>query len=245
MTGKKWFEEWFDSPYYHILYANRSELEAENFIKTIAAKLSLQPGAKVLDVACGKGRHSKTLAQLGFNVTGIDLSCNSIAEAKQYSLPNLQFEVWDMRNTFNPNSFDYVFNLFSSFGYFDTEEEDSAAIAAMYNNLKPGGLLIMDYINTEFAVKYLKQKEILPRGELQFHLTRQLENGFIKKKIEFLVEGEHHCHEEQLKIINRTKFEEMLHTAGFTLQHTFGDYDLHDFKGATSPRLILVAAKHA
>lgn len=245
MADKKWFEEWFDSPYYHVLYANRNEPEAENFIRAITAKLNLATGAKVLDVACGKGRHAKTLAQLGFDVTGIDLSCNSIAEAKKCLLPNLQFEVWDMRKIFKANSFDYVFNLFSSFGYFDSDAEDKAAIAAMYGNLKPGGLLILDYLNTEFAVKNLKQREIVPRGELQFHITKRLDNGFIKKKIEFLVNGEHYCYEEQLKIINRSKFEELLRAAGFVLQYAFGDYDLHDFKGATSPRLILVAAKHA
>ena len=112
-----WFEEWFDSPYYHLLYCNRSAEEAESFIKKLTQKLDLRKGAKVLDVACGKGRHSRTLASLGYDVTGIDLSANSIAFAKNFENAHLKFEVFDMRKTYAAQKFDYVFNLFSSFGY--------------------------------------------------------------------------------------------------------------------------------
>lgn len=238
-----WFAEWFNSPYYHLLYSNRNEAEAEAFIKQVAACLNIPPQAAVLDVACGKGRHSKTLAKLGFNVTGIDLSPNSIAEAKKFNCDTLHFDVWDMRNTYRTNSFDYVFNLFSSFGYFEDERDDYACINAFYENLKPGGTLVLDYINTEWAVKQMKPREIIQRGDVQFHIQKRLENGFIKKKIEFLAEGEDHSYEEQLKVINLFKFTAMLTKAGFQIQHTFGDYQLNAFEPANSPRLIFVAVK--
>lgn len=238
-----WFEEWFNSPYYHILYANRNEVEAESFIKNISVCINIPQGAKVLDVACGKGRHSKTLAKLGYRVTGIDLSVNSITEARKFQCPDLNFEVWDMRNTFSAGVFDYVFNLFSSFGYFDDEQDDYACINAFAGNLKPGGMLVLDYINSEWAVKTMKPREIIQRGDLQFHIQKKLENGFIKKKIEFLTNGENHTYQEQLKVINRDKFETMLTGAGFTIKHVFGDYVLNNFTAATSPRLILVAQK--
>lgn len=243
MADKQWFETWFDSPYYHTLYANRSAEEAENFITAISTHLRIAANAKVLDVACGKGRHSKTLAKLGFDVTGIDLSKNSIEYAKQYTCDKLKFDVWDMRETYKEGYFHYVFNLFSSFGYFDNEEDDYAAIQAMYNNLKPGGTLVLDYINTEYAVKHMKSREIIPRGDIQFHIQKRLEKGFIKKKIEFLVDGEDYTFEEQLKVINQFRFDEMLGAAGFTLLETFGDYDLNPFNAGNSPRLILVARK--
>ena len=243
MKDKEWFEDWFDSPYYHVLYANRSEEEARKFIIALVDKLRITAGSKVLDVACGKGRHSRTLAGLGFDVTGIDLSKNSIDYASQFETEHLHFEVWDMRNTYKHLQFDYVVNLFSSFGYFNDEHDDAAAIAAFAENLKPGGTLVIDYINTECAVKGMKSREIVPRGDIQFHVQKKVENGFIKKKIEFLVNGEDYSFTEQLKVINLFRFKTMLQAANLELVQTYGDYDLSRFEPATSLRLILVARK--
>ncbi|MES2622573.1 MAG: class I SAM-dependent methyltransferase, partial [Bacteroidota bacterium] len=241
MEEKEWFEDWFDSPYYHLLYQNRSEEEAADFIKRISTILSIPSGAKVLDAACGKGRHSRTLAELGFDVTGIDLSKNSIAYAKQFETEHLKFAVNDIRDVYKENEFDYVFNLFSSFGYSEEEKEDYKAMNAFAGNLKPGGTLVLDYINSEVAVKGMKPKEIIPRGSIQFHIQKRLENGFIKKKIGFLAEGEDHTFEEQLKVINLFKFENMLKEGRFELKKEYGDYELNDFIPSVSPRLILVA----
>ncbi len=243
MKQKEWFEEWFDSPYYHILYANRSEEEASKFISNLVQKLQIPAGAKILDIACGKGRHSLKLAQLGFNVTGIDLSQNNIAYAKQFECETLHFEVWDMRQVYKPNEFDFVLNLFSSFGYFKEENCNDRATVAFAENIKPGGTLVIDYINTEYAVKHIKDKEIIPRGDIQFHIQKKLENGFIKKKIQFLADGTHYEYEEQLAMINHFQFKNLLNHASVQLQQTFGDYDLNDFVAASSPRLILIAKK--
>lgn len=243
LRNMNWFEEWFNSPYYHLLYNNRNENEAELFITKIVGLLRIPPQVKVLDVACGKGRHAKTLAKLGLQVTGIDLSENSIADARKFSSSNLNFDIWDMRKTYRANEYQVVFNLFSSFGYFDSEQEDEQCIQAFYQNLQPGGTLVLDYLNTEYAVKKMKPREIVPRGDIQFHIQKRLENGFIKKKIEFLANGENFLFEEQLKIINHYKFLQMLERAEFTLYHTFGDYELQPFVAASSPRLILVAQK--
>ena len=243
MGDKKWYEQWFNSPYYHILYANRSLDEAQNFIGRIVDKFKIQPGTPVLDVACGKGRHSQTLASLGLNVTGIDLSQNSIDYAKQFESGHLKFEVWDMRQVYKPGAFDYVFNLFSSFGYFEDDEQDLLAIKAFAANLKPGGTLVLDYMNTECVVKLLKTREIVQRGEIQFHIQKKIENGFIKKKIEFLIDGADNSFTEELKIINLHRFKTMLLAAGLTLKETLGDYDLNAFDAGTSMRLILIAEK--
>lgn len=238
-----WFEEWFNSPYYHQLYCNRSEEEAAAFMDKIFKQLAMNPGALILDAACGKGRHSRTLAQLGMNVTGIDLSPNSIGFAKQFESEKLHFDVCDIRDVYRSLYFDYVLNLFSSFGYFDDDTEDERCIAAFAGNLKHGGILLIDYINTELAVKMMKPREIIQRDQTQFHIQKRLEKGFIKKKIQFLVNGTDYSFEEQLKVINRFRFEKMLQLAGFALTHTFGDYELNAFDSATSPRLILVAQK--
>lgn len=243
MDDIKWFESWFDSPYYHILYANRNTDEAKNFIAALVSKYNIQAGSEVIDIACGKGRHSQTLATYGLNVTGIDLSKNSIAYAKQFENDHLKFEVWDMRQVYKANTFDYVFNLFSSFGYFEDNEQDFVAIKAFAANLKPGGTLILDYMNTECTVKLLKPRDIVQRGEIQFHIKKKIEHGFIKKCIEFLANGEHQSFTEQLKIINLYRFKQMLEVADLELQATYGDYELNDFDAGSSMRLILVAVK--
>ena len=245
MDDKKWFESWFDSPYYHILYANRSADEAKNFIAALVDKFKIPRQSRVLDIACGKGRHSQTLAQYGLQVTGIDLSHNSIAYAKQFENDHLKFEVWDMRKVYKPNYFDYAFNLFSSFGYFEDDEQDLMAIKAFAANLKNGGILVLDYMNTECTVRLLKPREIIQRGETQFHIQKKVERGFIKKQIDFLVDGVDQSFTEQLKIINLYRFKEMLAEAGFELKATYGDYDLNPFDPGSSMRLILVATRQA
>ena len=92
-----WFANWFNSPYYHILYKNRDEKEAELFIDNLLHKLRLKKGSKLIDIACGKGRHATYFNKKGMDVVGIDLSKNSISIAKQFENPSLIFNVHDMR----------------------------------------------------------------------------------------------------------------------------------------------------
>ncbi len=242
-VNNEWFAQWFDSPFYHLLYNARSEAEAEKFIDNITRYLKIERGAKILDAACGKGRHAKTLAKLGFDVSGIDLSKQSIAEAQNSACGNLKFDVWDIRETYHPNSFNYVFNLFSSFGYFETDEDDSKVLSAFYDELLNDGTLVIDFFNSEKVVKEIKPREIIDRGEIQFHISKRVESGFVIKTIEFLVDGEHYQYEERVKLINLYRFQEMLTTAGFKLKQTFGDYDLNPFNHSDSPRLIMIATK--
>jgi 2-polyprenyl-3-methyl-5-hydroxy-6-metoxy-1,4-benzoquinol methylase len=243
MKEPPWFEQWFDSPYYHILYANRSPEEAKKFIGKLAEKLQMPPGSKVLDIACGKGRHSITLAGLGFDVTGIDLSKHNIEYAKKFESDKLHFAVGDMREVYQKDAFDYALNLFSSFGYFDDEKEDYKAIDAFAKNLKRGGTLLIDYLNSECTVKHLKSRDILQRGDIQFHLQKKIEDGFIKKKIEFLDKGTHYSYKEQLKMINLFTFKKMMSEAGLEMQQIFGDYNLNQFDASSSERLIMVAKR--
>ena len=107
---KSWYRSWFNSPYYHLLYADRDEKEAAEFINNLVDHLKPQPGSRMLDVACGNGRHARQLATKGFQVTGIDLSENSISEAENDQSENLHFFVHDMRKLFWINYFDYTFN---------------------------------------------------------------------------------------------------------------------------------------
>src|SRR5258706_2099165 len=147
ISTSPWYKEWFSSPFYHRLYFERDKKEAEAFIHKLTHFLQPLPRSYMLDVACGRGRHSLILAEMGFDVTGIDLSLESIYYAKQFEKDNLSFYQHDMRLPFWINYFDYAFNFFTSFGYFATRREHDDAMRTITGSLKPGGCFIIDYLN--------------------------------------------------------------------------------------------------
>src|SRR6476620_2033836 len=136
---KEWFSSWFDTPYYHILYKNRDYSEASLFIDNITRFLDLKPNADCWDLCCGKGRHSIYLNKKGYRVIGTDLSAQSITEANKNANDTLEFYSHDMRHLFRTNYFDAVFNLFTSFGYFETRHDDVNVFNAVEKALKPKG----------------------------------------------------------------------------------------------------------
>src|SRR5882724_8581551 len=129
--SSEWFRDWFDSPYYHKLYFEHNEQEATTFISRLLDALRPPAGSLMLDVACGRGRHSRILSEKGLDVTGIDLAADSIALARQYENAHLHFYLHDMRSPVRVNYFAYAFNFFTSFGYFRTEREHDNTIRAV------------------------------------------------------------------------------------------------------------------
>ncbi len=243
--SKPWFEEWFDSPYYHILYGHRDDNEARLFIKQLLDKLKPQPDAELLDLACGKGRHALQMAKRGYRVTGIDLSANSINAAQQLDHENLEFHVGDMRHVHFPNRFDYVFNLFTSFGYFDSIHGHSEALEAIYEQLKPGGILVLDYLNAtrvEQEVLRAPNREVTLEN-ITFSTRKRITDRFISKEISFTDNGEDFLFYEHVWRLNLSDFEELLKKSGFKIQTIYGDYELKSFTPASSDRLILIAEK--
>ncbi len=239
-----WFETWFDSYHYHLLYQNRDYSEAEAFIKLLFKHLKPdRKNARILDLACGKGRHSIQINGLGYQVQGIDLSESSIKAAKEFENSNLSFSTGDMRY-FNGNlPFDLVLNLFTSFGYFKDDEENLLVIKNISNNLKPGGKLVLDYLNSKMIVSQLPQSDQITRDGIQFHIEKFIEGNFIVKKIAFEEHGKSYSFREFVRTIDLSNFENYFKQAGLCLINTFGDYDLQDFDENKSPRLILIAEK--
>ena len=133
-----WFVDWFDTEYYHILYKNRNEKEAKKFIQNLIKRHPLEFGSKIMDLACGKGRHAKIISELGFDVIGLDLSKKSINEAKKYQIKDqLCFDVHDMRLPYaKEQTFDAIFNLFTSFGYFDDPNDNKRVFDSIHLQLK-------------------------------------------------------------------------------------------------------------
>lgn len=242
---KEWFSEWFDSPYYHILYQNRDEKEAQHFLDNLVAHFHVSPSTRIADLACGKGRHAIYLNSLGFDVTGIDLSERSIAAANQSANDHLRFEVGDLRNLRFENEFDVALNLFTSFGYFQSNEENLQVIKQMHKAIKPGGYLLIDFMNAEYVIQHMVEEESKSINGIQFHIKKWVDKGFIFKKIYFNDNNREFEYTEKVQALYKADFDALLSQCLFTPVNLFGDYQLNPFKPGTSPRLIMVAKKHA
>jgi SAM-dependent methyltransferase len=238
----KWFETWFDSKYYHILYKHRDEKEAIKFLDNITQYLNITKG-KILDVGCGKGRHAKYFNELGFNVVGIDLSLNSIAKAKLNETQNLKFYKFDMRNVFKENSFNVVTNLFTSFGYFDNSLDEQKTINAMVKNLKKDGILIIDFMNVKKIINNLVSKESKKINSVEFDITRELKDNYILKNITINDQDISLKFQEKVHALTLIDFSEMLQKASMSIVDIFGNYNLDNFNASQSERLILIARK--
>jgi SAM-dependent methyltransferase len=246
MPNKAWFKDWFSSPYYHQLYQHRDDTEANAFINLLIAYLQPATQSTMLDVACGKGRHSKALMEKGFRVTGIDLSFSSIAEAKNYENESLQFYQHDMRLPFWINYFQYAFNFFTSFGYFRTRREHDNAIRTIANSLQKNGLLVIDYLNVHYAEDHLIANQQIAKEDTVFHISKWHDEGHFYKQIQITDATHaqpHHLYTERVAKFSLGDFTEMLAYQGLQIQEVWGDYQLGHYHTRQSPRMIMLAKK--
>ncbi|HET7699116.1 MAG TPA: class I SAM-dependent methyltransferase [Vicinamibacterales bacterium] len=241
----EWFASWFDSPYYHRLYAHRDESEASRFVDALIARLGPGAGASVLDLGCGAGRHARRLADKGLDVTGLDLAADSIRAASLHAHERLRFARHDMRVPFGFDTFDIVFNLFTSFGYFERAEEHLAVVRNVSASLKPGGVFVLDYLNAARAAAQLTPYEAVERDGVRFRISRRADAAHIFKRIAVdagsgapVIE-----YEERVAAFSLEDFRLMFALYGLTIETVYGDYQLAPFEGASSPRLIVVASK--
>jgi SAM-dependent methyltransferase len=238
-NSENWFSTWFDTPYYHILYKNRNDEEAQAFIDNITHYLNMPENGTILDLACGKGRHSIYLNKLGYNVTGVDLSENSISIAKESSNETLQFKTHDMREPMN-ETYDAVFNLFTSFGYFDTHEDNIKTLKAIKESINEYGFGVIDFFNADFIIENLVAEETKEIDGITFNIKRSVENKKIIKEIRFEDKGESFFFTEKVSAFTLADFEAMMEEAGIYLLEIFGDYKLRKFYKSQSERLILL-----
>ena len=237
----EWFKNWFDTPYYHLLYKKRDEAEAARFLDLLIKLLAPPKGSKFLDLACGKGRHSIYLHNKGFDVTGLDLSHNSIECASKFCTKSIQFIEHDMRQPLNGYKFDYVINLFTSFGYFSDIEDDKAVIKNVKQCLKPGGIFVLDYFNAakpnaHFDIPFTKTVD-----SIQFNIIKHIKEGRIIKAITVNDSGKIMEFTEEVRIYSFAQFKQILTNEGLTIVQTFGGYELEPYNEQTSDRLILLA----
>lgn len=236
---ENWYASWFDTPYYHILYKDRDYAEAQLFMDNITAYLNLPENAKILDLACGKGRHSIYLNRLGYDVTGADLSENSINEASKYTNETLHFQVHDMREPWE-EKFDAIFNLFTSFGYFESDDDNFTTLKAIHDSLSEYGFAVIDFMNVDKVIPNLVPSETKSVDGIDFHIKRYVEDNHIVKEIKFNDNEQDFCFYEKVKALTLSDFETMMDQADIYLLDVFGDYKLRKFHKNDSERLIMV-----
>lgn len=240
---KEWYSDWFNSPYYHLLYSNRNDVEAHFFIDNLLTSINLKPNSKVLDLACGKGRHSVYLSKKGFQVTGVDLSLNNICEASKQENVNLNFFTHDMRKVFRINYFDAIVNMFTSFGYFETENENTEVIQSCYTGLNSKGKLVIDFFNLNVVKNRIVPFEEKKTGNIIFKIEKKIEKNFIVKNICVIEENQKHMFQEKVMALDFSHFQKYLEQNGFNILNLFGDYSLNKFEPNNSERLIIIAEK--
>jgi SAM-dependent methyltransferase len=243
MSSPEWYLNWFNSPFYHLLYNNRNFNEALFFIDRLCEKLQLPAHAKVWDLACGKGRHSIALNKKELDVVGTDLSENSILEAIKSSNSTLDFYVHDMRKPFRINYFDVTLNLFTSLGYFSNSNDNYQVFKNVSEALKPNGLFVVDFFNSNKIMQFFHHDYIEHRGDLTFKIKKQIVDKAINKRIEFSCDQHDYYFEEKVSLFTKYDFEEFAKKSNLTLVETFGNYNLDAFDLNTSDRLILVFKK--
>jgi SAM-dependent methyltransferase len=240
-----WYQQWFDSPFYHKLYFQHDEDEARAFIQRLLDYLKPPPGCRMLDVACGRGRHSKMLAAAGFDVTGTDLSPQSILYAKQFENEHLHFYLHDMRLPFWVNFFDYTFNFFTSFGYFETRREHNGAMRSIAQGLKRDGTLLIDFLNVRYAEAHLRPDEIKMVGETEYIIHRWQTATHFYKRIRIsdpeLDQSLEFC--EKVAKFSLDDFTNMLALQKMNVIDVFGSYTLQPFNVQHTPRLIILARR--
>jgi len=236
--GMGWFKHWFGTRYYSLLYGHRDQDDAAAWVATILEQWALPKGAKVHDLACGRGRHARFFVDAGCEVTGTDISQASIEEARK-TAPKATFAVHDMRDPFGSDKFHGACCLFTSLGYFQDLADDRKVFRAVADSLVPGGRFVVDFMNTELVLRDLVPEESVVVEGVTFRITRSLQNGVIVKRI-LVQDGEaEHRFEERVQALTPVQLQDLAMEAGFTVDAITDGPDPTPFDPQHSQRFVL------
>jgi SAM-dependent methyltransferase len=235
----EWFEEWFGEEYL-ALYPHRDDAEAEQAVRLVLSAAGFRPGWRVLDVACGAGRHARALRRAGARCVGLDLSATLLRIAA--GVTDAPLVRGDMRRLpIRPGSMDLTVNLFTSFGYFDREADHAEALGEMVATVRQGGWFVIDFLNPEAVRSNLVADERVTLNGRPVEVRRQLsaDGHHVTKTIE-TAEGRRF--RERVRLFEPEEISGMLAAAGVEVRRGFGDYGGAPLV-ATSPRTILVGQR--
>ncbi|QMU31686.1 class I SAM-dependent methyltransferase [Adhaeribacter radiodurans] len=240
---EEWFSTWLNSPYYDLLYKNNDVLEAQTFITNLIGHLQTKLTYRLLEMGCGKGQHALFLNKKGFNVTGLDISEQNIAFAQQFENEKLHFYQHDMRDIFRTAYYDLILNLFTNFGHFNSETENVVALRSTVAAIKPGGKLVLDFMNTNYAIRHLVHTEEKETEGVHFNISRKVEKGYIVKTISIKDADQSHTFHEKVRALTYDHFMEYFRMTSLRMVNVFGSYSLEPYHPETSERMIFILKK--
>lgn len=244
--SKEWFHYWFNSPEYLNVYKHRNDVDAEQLIRLILGAIPLNDRARILDLACGTGRHSILLAKKNYDVTAVDLSENLLNIAKCEAADKnvkINFIHSDIREFDSQEKFDLILNLFTSFGYFETDEENLSILNKAYHLLNKSGYFVLDFLNAEYLSNNLASYTEEFFNDIKIEQFREIQNNRVNKKIILTNDKKSKEFYESVRLFNKIELENYLKNIGFDIFKTFGDFLGNDFEQFTSPRLIMICRK--
>jgi len=233
----EWFEEWFGEEYLR-LYPHRNEADAERLVGLITSTIDLRVPARVLDIACGAGRHARAFEALGHRVIGLDLSRPLLRRAREVCrAPLVQGDIRTL--PFRSRSADLAVNLFTSFGYFESDQDHQRALAEMVATVRPEGWFVLDFLNAAWVRRTLVPNDTMSLDGIMVAVERRLEDGgrFVVKTI--TVPGGRRFR-ERVRLYERAELIAMLDAARGRVRAAFGSYD-GEPPTEDRPRVVLFA----
>ncbi|WP_164682415.1 class I SAM-dependent DNA methyltransferase [Cyclonatronum proteinivorum] len=252
---QQWFETWFDTPLYETLYAHRDYAEARQLAALISQSFPPAQFPELVDIACGRGRHSFNLATLGYKVTGVDLSKNAIEKARRiasekYADLSPDFYTHDMRQPLG-RIWPLAVNLFTSFGYLADDAANTGVLRNMGDAVGPGGALVLDYLNAAYVRSSLVPEEVCDISNYQLRIRRSIDEqeGVVRKEMAFkhTQTGQLQTFTEQVKLYPLSWFEAAFAKVGMHITEVYGTYTGEKIQKQSDahPRLIMMAQKDA
>lgn len=243
---QNWFKDWFNSEDYLKVYNHRDSLDAQKLSDLILSSTNIPKTAKILDAACGYGRHAIYISSKGYNVVGFDLSKTLLTKAKEEALiqnVSLNLILADIREICFKTKFDLILNLFTSFGYFETDKENFSFIERAFEFLKDNGFYVLDYFNKSYLEKNLIEKSERIIDDMNVIEKRKIENDRVIKEIIIMKKKSTQKFMESVKLYDSQTLIKEFVRSGYKLYNLFGDYDGNNYDEKTSPRLILIFRK--
>jgi SAM-dependent methyltransferase len=237
-----WYKDWFGTRYYALLYGHRDERDAAPWVTSIVERWQPQPGERLLDLACGRGRHALHFARQGLRVTGVDLSAASIQEAR-LRVPDAEFMVHDIREPFPGEPFPYVSCLFTSLGYTADVNDDLRILQTAARALSSGGRFVLDLMNPTYVIDRLVPLEEREIDGVRFEVRRWFDTEFIHKEITVLENGHYSTFREQVRMLRPEQVETMVLQCGLVVEDRTDGPVLTPFKTADSQRYVLWTRK--
>ncbi len=238
-----WYRDWFGTRYYALLYGHRDRSDAEGWVRAIMDRWKPRAGDRLLDMACGRGRHALHFAQAGMHVTGVDISEQSLAEAR-LAVPSAEFVVHDIREPWRGAPFPFVTCLFTSLGYTPDPADDQRILNAVADNLQPGGRFVLDVMNTARVLEGLVPTEDMELDGVGFKVERWFGNGVIHKRITVRDEGQERIYEERVRALWPEELTAMVTKAGLVVEDTTDGPAFAPFHPQRSQRFVLWARKN-